>query len=115
MKTGKRWSPWQARSAALLMALPMLLHAPGCVQDRASVEKNLMAQQSEERNRGVAERYRVGCPDVIELDISQRPEFTGRHAISADGRIDLGDYGKLRVEGRTTPEIAKVVAQETGA
>jgi polysaccharide export outer membrane protein len=114
MKTGKRWSPWKARTAVLLLALPALLHAPGCAKDRAIVEKNLMAQLSSERNEGVAERYRAGCPDVLEILVPQRPEFSGRHVIGPDGRIDLGEYGKLHIEGKTTPEIAQLIAEETG-
>jgi protein involved in polysaccharide export with SLBB domain len=115
MKTGKRWSPWKTRIAVLLLALPMLLNATGCAKDRASVEKNLMSQQSTVRHEGVAERYRVGCPDAVELVVSERPEFSGRHEIDSDGRIDLGEYGKLHIEGRTAPEIVKLVAEETGA
>jgi protein involved in polysaccharide export with SLBB domain len=52
---------------------------------------------------------------VLELVVADRPELSGRREIGADGRIDLGDYGKLRVEGRTTPEIVKLLASETGA
>ncbi len=115
MKTGKRWSSWKTPTAALALAVPMLLCAPGCVKDRAAVEKNLMAQPSAQRQEGVAERYRVGCPDVVELAAPQRPEFSGRYEIAPDGRIDLGDYGKLRIEGRTTLEIIKLIAEETGA
>ena len=115
MKTGKRWSCWKTRAATLVLAMPMMLYAPGCAEDRASVGKNLMAAQSAVRIEGVAQHYRLGCPDVIELTIAEHPEFSGPHEVGPDGRIDLGDYGKLRVEGRTTPEIAQLIAQETGA
>src|ERR1019366_5242591 len=115
MKTGKRWSSWKARIACLLAALPMLLLAPGCAKDRANVEKNLMAQQSVQRHEGVLLHYRVGCPDVVEIVVPQRPEFNGKHEIAPDGRIDLGDYGKLRIEGKTSAEIAKLIAEEIGA
>jgi protein involved in polysaccharide export with SLBB domain len=115
MKTGERWSSWKTRAASLFLAMSMLLHAPGCAKDRASIEKNLMAQQSAQRGEGVAQHYRAGCPDVIELTVPQHPEFSGPHEIGPDGRIDLGDYGKLRVEGRTAPEMVKLVAEETGA
>src|ERR1019366_1154908 len=114
MKTGKRWSSWKARAAILLAVLPMLLHAPGCAKDRANVEKNLMSQQSSQRHEAVLQHYRVGCPDVVEIVVPQRPEFNGKHEIGPDGRIDLGDYGKLRIEGKTTSEIAKLIAEEIG-
>jgi protein involved in polysaccharide export with SLBB domain len=115
MKTGKRWSCWKTRAAALLVVLPLLLHAPGCAKDRADIEKNLMAQQSVLRHEGVLENYRVGCPDVVSLAIPLRPELAGKFEIGVDGRIDLGDYGKVRIEGKTTSEIATIIAAETGA
>jgi polysaccharide biosynthesis/export protein len=114
MKTGKRWSSWKPRAASLLVALPLLLHAPGCAKDRVNIEKNLMAQQSILRHQGVLEHYRVGCPDVVELALPERPELNGKYEIGPDGRIDLGDYGKVRIEGKTTAEIGKLIAEETG-
>ena len=115
MKTGERWSSWKSRAACSLLALPLLLYAPGCAKDRAEVEKNLMTQASAVRNAGVTEHYRVGCPDLIELVVTQRPEFSGRYEVGVDGVIDLGEYGKLGVEGKTLAEIVKLVAAETGA
>jgi polysaccharide export outer membrane protein len=115
MKTGERWSSWKARAACWLLALPALLHAPGCAKDRVAIEKNLMAQAPAQPKEGVLEGYRVGCPDVIELVVGQRPEFSGRYEIGADGRIELGDYGRLLVEGRTLAEIAQAIVAESGA
>ncbi len=112
MKTGERWSSWKASIAALLTAVP-LLHAAGCAMDRAAVEKNLMAQPSASAHV-VAQSYRVACPDIIALEIPQRPEFTGHYEIGADGRINLGDYGNPRIEGRMLPEVAQVIGAETG-
>ena len=112
MKTGQCWSSWKAVRTWLLVALPLLVYAPGCAGDRAAVERNLMARQPD--HEGVAESYRLACPDVIDLDVAQRTEFTGRYEIAADGRINLGDYGKPRIEGRTAPEAAKLIAEETG-
>ena len=109
MKTGKRWSCWKASLAALLLA-----SAGGCATDRLAVEKNLLAAQSVQRQEGVTERYRVGCPDVIEVEVAQRPEFAGRYQIAADGKIDLGDYGNPRIEGRTVEEVAHLLADEVG-
>jgi polysaccharide biosynthesis/export protein len=115
MKTGERWSSWKARTACWLLALPVLLHAPGCAKDRNAIERNLIAQPPAQGKEGVLERYRVGCPDAIEMVVGQRPEFSGRYEIGADGKIELGEYGRLLVEGRTLAEIAHAVASETGA
>jgi protein involved in polysaccharide export with SLBB domain len=113
MKTGERWSSWKAVLIWPLFALPQLAYAPGCAKDRAAVERNLMARQPD--YEGVAQCYRVACPDVVALDIAGRPEFAGKYEIAADGRINLGDYGKPRIEGCTLPEAAKLLAEETGA
>jgi protein involved in polysaccharide export with SLBB domain len=115
MQAGKGWSSWKVPHAGLLLALTLLLHAPGCAKDRDAVGKNLMHQHADLGSEGVEQRYRVGCPDVIEVCFPERPEFAGPHEIGPDGRIDLGEYGKLRIEGRTTPEIVKLLARETGA
>ena len=111
MKTGQRWSSWKARSAWLLVLLPILPHLSGCAKDRALVEQNLHDSQ---RQEGAPEHYRVGCPDVLELAVAGRPEFAGRYVIGADGRIDLDDYGKPRVEGRTLAQVAALIAKEIG-
>jgi polysaccharide biosynthesis/export protein len=116
MKTGVRWSCWKSSLPWLGLALTMLsLPASGCVKDRGDLEKNLLAaRHSTQRNEGVEDSYRVGCPDVIELRVEPRTEFTGKYKIAPDGKIDLGDYGKLRIEDRTPPEIATLMAAEIG-
>jgi protein involved in polysaccharide export with SLBB domain len=62
------------------------------------------------RNEGVAEHYPVGCPDVLELGVAGRPDLTGPRTIGADGEIDLGVAGSVRVQGRTPGEAAAAVA-----
>lgn len=112
MKTGERWSSWKVIAAGLVALLPLL--PTGCVKDRAAVERNLMAQPSPEGAEAVAQRYRVACPDIIELEVPLRPEFNGKYEIAPDGRIDLGDYGKPRIEGRMLPEVSQIIGAETG-
>jgi protein involved in polysaccharide export with SLBB domain len=76
------------------------------------VDKSLMAERgAAERNEGVAERYRIGCPDVLEVTVVGRPELSGRFRVRPDGRADLGELGKPRVEGRTVLEVARQVAE----
>jgi protein involved in polysaccharide export with SLBB domain len=112
MKTGKRWSRWKPSSAALLMCGLLLLHASGCATDRKLVEQNLMAQLPGDPKIEI--QYRVACPDVIALEVPERSEFSGRFEIDPAGRIDLGDYGKMRIEGRTLREIAELIGAEIG-
>lgn len=114
MKTGKRWSSWKFVGTVPFWALPVLLATPGCAKDRIAVERNLMLQHRADGGQGVAQAYRLGCPDVVILEIDQRPEFAGRYEIGSDGRINLGDYGKPRLEGRTLPEAITLIAGETG-
>jgi protein involved in polysaccharide export with SLBB domain len=113
MKTGKRWSSWKAWPVTLFAALPLLVLAPGCAKDRAAVGKNLMSQRSAAEPVEVAQHYRVGCPDIVEL-VAPREELSGPREIQPDGRIDLGEYGELRIEGKTPAEIARLIAEETG-
>jgi protein involved in polysaccharide export with SLBB domain len=55
--------------------------------------------------------YHVHSPDVLELRLTGRPDLSGKCGVGADGRIDLGELGRLRVDGRTAPEIADLVAR----
>src|SRR5436309_13160990 len=96
------------------------------------------------RNQGVEQAYYVFCPDILEISIdsdyrrvgwaeSSRPTWNnrapiagavgledsahptkGQYAIDADGRIDLGRLGKLRVEGRSVTQIADRLSAESG-
>jgi protein involved in polysaccharide export with SLBB domain len=74
----------------------------------------MTGRDSVARQQGVAENYQVGCPDVLEIEAAGR-DFSGKQAVGPDGRIDLGAYGRPRVEGRTTAQIASLIAEETGA
>ena len=62
----------------------------------------------------VTERYLVGCPDVLEVAVTGRKEFAGHYLVEPDGRINLGRYGRLRVEERTLGEIARQLGQAIG-
>ena len=72
MKTGERWSCWKA-----LLLAGLLLHAAGCLKDRAAIEKGLLAQPAVQEADATAKSYRVACPDVIELEIPQLPNSPG--------------------------------------
>jgi polysaccharide export outer membrane protein len=58
----------------------------------------------------VNSEYRLRSPDVIELACAGQPGRNGRYAIDAEGRIDLGDAGRPRIEGETTAECAEQIA-----
>jgi protein involved in polysaccharide export with SLBB domain len=69
---------------------------------------------SQVRNENVAECYLVHCPDVLALRVTNRRDLTGTRTVGPDGRIDLGPYGRLRVQGRSTAECARLIAREAG-
>ena len=57
----------------LLLASLALLPLTGCTSAPVNVDKSLMAERgATARNEGVAERYRIGCPDVLEVTVRSR-------------------------------------------
>jgi protein involved in polysaccharide export with SLBB domain len=132
MKPGKGWSCWKKNPAARagpeigprlhavdLRLLPLLLTIlifSGCASSRGGVEKNLMFDRfSTNRGEGVVEHYLVRFPDELEATVVGHPEITGVCMVGLDGCIDLGPIRRLRVEGKSPPEIAQLIAHTTGA
>jgi polysaccharide biosynthesis/export protein len=87
----------------------------GCASGPPRFDQSLMADQgAAERNQGVIQAYHVFCPDVLEIRIAGQPDLSGWRAIDAEGRIDLGRLGKLRVEGRSLSQVVQLFSEETG-
>jgi len=85
------------------------------VSGGAHVEQNLMAdKRTTTREGGAAESYAVGCPDVLEIMVLNRPDLSGRFTVGPDGRIELELLGRPRVEGRTVPEVTRLLASQAG-
>lgn len=102
-------------SVLLRLAFCLALALAGCAGERAAVERKLLADKGDPaRREGVVEHYVVQCPDVLELRVAFRPDLSRPYPVGADGCIDLGDYGRLRVEGKTTPEIAQRLGEILG-
>ena len=61
-------------------------------------------------------RYRVGCPDVLEVTFADRPERDAYASIDLDGRLPLGDADadRPRVEGMTLDEVRDELARAAG-
>jgi len=66
------------------------------------------------RNPAVVQAYHVFCPDVLEIRVVGRPDLSGWRAIDSDGRIELGKLGRLRVEGRSLPQVVNILSEEIG-
>jgi protein involved in polysaccharide export with SLBB domain len=104
------WRPGRPAVAALYLAF-LLLPLTGCAGGAPHVDQALLADRGGgPRNEGVAEHYTIGCPDVLDIAVAGHPELAGRQTIGPDGMVKLGNAGTLRVEGRTPPEAAGLIA-----
>lgn len=94
---------------------PLLVVLGGCVSNRGQITQGVLARRlSSAYSRQIASTYQVRCPDVLEVDIAGLPQYSGPKRIGADGRIDLGNAGQPRIDGETTPEIVRTVANAIG-
>ena len=87
----------------------LLVLLAGCASSRGEVDQRLM-DQGHRRHHGVAESYTLACPDMLEIEVAGRPDVGGKLPVEINGRIDLRELGRLRVEGLTVPEIARQIA-----
>ncbi|MCI0640001.1 MAG: polysaccharide biosynthesis/export family protein [Gemmataceae bacterium] len=116
MKPGKPWSPWQCVAVGELFCCAFAaLFISGCALGRAKVEGQLMADKnSTTRNQGVLEHYHVGFPDILAIEVAGKKALTGHYLVGVDGSIELAEYGKLRVDGSTPGEVARLISKEIG-
>jgi len=115
MKTGQFASPpWYGASFAICLCTAAL---SGCAAPRPQLDRALLAQRLPATTSvASAEPYRVGCPDVLAVAIEEEGTSQGRWLpIGPDGRIELENAGRLRVEGQTTDEVAQTIAWRLGA
>src|SRR5947209_1000010 len=95
--------------ARRLAPLGAALLVAGCQTNpqRSNIEKNLMADRHTVAHKAeVVEGYRVACPDELELRVEGRSDFDRKQLVAPDGCIDLGRYGRFRVEGQTLRTVA---------
>jgi polysaccharide export outer membrane protein len=58
--------------------------------------------------------YRIGCPDVLELTVAERPGWEAIIAVDLDGRLPVVDGDGPRVEGLTLAEARTEIARMAG-
>jgi protein involved in polysaccharide export with SLBB domain len=58
--------------------------------------------------------YTLRAPDRLDVSFGSRPNLTASYAIDAEGRIDLGSAGRVRLEGRTVDECTRLIADALG-
>ena len=87
----------------------------GCAHHRARIEQALLADRPPPSHlQQIAGDYQVHCPDVLRVDVAPAPQYSGLQRIHADGRINLGEAGRPRVDGETALEIVRTVAEAVG-
>jgi protein involved in polysaccharide export with SLBB domain len=110
MGAGKGRSRWRGWLAGSVLGL-----AAGCAAGRPELEQALLADRTPAAHGGDAPtHYRVRCPDVLDVRLARAPDWTGLRRVSADGRIELGDGTRLRVDGLTAEEVGRAVAARAG-
>ncbi len=101
----------------LLVCLPA-----GCSDHCARVRQALMSdravppaqprgQTSQTAHFSQIMPYHVRFPDVLEVTVEGRSDLTGQFEVQANGCIDLGPLGGVRVEERTTGVIEEEIAR----
>lgn len=91
--------------------LLLLALLAGCATGKGHVDQQLMAEGGGPgRNRSVTGQYLIGCPDVVQVKVHGRPEYDGLKTVGPDGRIEVADAGRVRVEGLTAAEAAGQIA-----
>lgn len=58
--------------------------------------------------------YRIGCPDVLEIALTERPEWDCLVAVDVDGGIQLVEAGTVPVQGLTSSEARLAIADAVG-
>lgn len=57
-------------------------------------------------------RYRLACPDVLDIGFTDHPEWDAYAAIDLDGRLPIEELGRPRVEGLTLDEVRSLLARQ---
>ncbi|HWG41492.1 MAG TPA: hypothetical protein VN688_01815 [Gemmataceae bacterium] len=87
----------------------------GCATNRVHLQQAMLANTPPPAHLlEIANEYHARCPDVLQVDITGLPHYSGPQRISPDGCINLGDAGRPSVDGETTPAIVRTVAQTIG-
>src|SRR5438105_4412854 len=99
------------------LCLPALLCGllAGCGLVQSQLDRQLLAQKpGANPPERFAEQYSVRFPDILDVTVPGRPELSGARSLRVDGRIELTENDRLDVEGKTTADIARLIAEHAG-
>lgn len=104
------------RIAGIVALGGVLCALAGCGDHCARVRQRLMSDGPVPVAEGSAtqskDEYRVGCPDLLEVAVDGRmSDPNGTFEVQANGCIDLGPLGGVRVERQTPREIEAEIAR----
>jgi hypothetical protein len=91
---------------------PLLSLLAGCGLVKSNVDQALLAHKRPLVGPDGLAGYSVCFPDVLDVYVQGRSDWTGRRALRPDGRIEVAPGRAIRVEGRTTREIARLLADQ---
>lgn len=57
--------------------------------------------------------YKLGCPDLLEVRFDDHPAWDAQVTVDVDGCLDLGQGGRVRVEGQLLDEARAGIAKES--
>src|SRR6266851_5497383 len=81
-----RRSPWALVLGALFLC--------GCAGSHKRIE-NAMQTPPVSRTPLAVEPYTLGCPDVLEVSLIGQTDAPHRCAVGVDGRIEVGNLGRV--------------------
>lgn len=91
------------RCAIVLLLLP----AVGCA-DLSAVRRTPPLPAPAPPNLAA---YRIGCPDVLDVAFTEKPEWDCIVAVDVDGCAVLGELGRVPVQGLTSMEARAAIAE----
>jgi polysaccharide biosynthesis/export protein len=85
----------------------------GCAGSHKRID-NAMQTPPVSRTPFSVEPYTLGCPDVLEVSIIGQTDVPNRCPVGVDGRLELGNLGRVRVEGQTSAQAVETIATTAG-
>ncbi|VTS05005.1 polysaccharide biosynthesis/export family protein [Tuwongella immobilis] len=96
---------------AWMVALAVLPWLGGCASDSASRNKSCLPCQAATVMPPVSNLYVIGFGDVLTVGVIDGQETLRESMIDEEGRFDLGELGRVRLEGQTILQASHTLGQ----